>query len=77
MSLVEVGEGVYRDTDDLEQPEYHYYRKALDLAKSLPYNDEHFRIVNHYRSVASGILRGRISAYRIETDPQYEWLRDD
>ena len=75
MSLVEVGEGVYRDTDDLEQPEYHYYRKALDLAKSLPKED--FRVSNQFRSVASGILRGRISAHKIETDPQYEWLRDD
>lgn len=67
--------GGYFDTDDLKQPEYHYFRKALDLAKSLPKED--FRVSNQFRSVASGILRGRISAHKIETDPQYEWLRDD
>lgn len=66
--------GGYFDTDDLEQPEYHYFLKALDLAKSIPKED---RVSNNCRTVASGILRGRISAHKIETDPRYEWLRDD
>ena len=77
MSLVEVGEGVYSDTDDLEQPEYYYYRKALGLANSLPYILEHNHQRNHYMEVARKILRDHLSACEIETDPNYEWLRDE
>ena len=56
MSLVKVGKDVYIDTDDLEQPEYYYYRKALGLANSLPYILEHNHQRNYYMAVARMIL---------------------
>lgn len=59
MALVYTGVE-YVDTDDLDQPEYHYYRKAKDL-------DEGF--------IAYKILIGRLTADEIDTDPDYEWLR--
>lgn len=77
MSLVEFRKDKYIDTDDLAQPEYYYYRKALGLANSLPYILEHNHQRIHYEAVARMILRGYLSAYEIETDPNYEWLRDE
>ena len=77
MSLVKVGKDIYIDTDDLEQPEYYYYRKVLGLANSLPHILEHNHQRIHYMAVARKILSGYLSAYEIETDPSYEWLRDE
>ena len=77
MSLVKFRKDKYIDTDDLAQPEYYYYRKALGLANSLPYIVEHNHQRNHYMAVARKILRGHLSACEIETDPNYEWLRDE
>lgn len=37
MALVEVSKGIFRDTDDLEPTEYHYFRKAESLAGKVPY----------------------------------------
>lgn len=50
---------VYRDTDDLNQAEYHYYCKAKDL-------DRH--------DIALAILRDDINAEDIENDEEYKWL---
>lgn len=77
MSLIKIGKDIYIDTDDLEQPEYYYYRKAIGLANSLPRILEHNHQRNHYMAVARMILRGYLFAYEIETDPNYEWLRDE
>ena len=52
---------VYRDTDDLEQAEYHYYRKAEALGEN---------------RVALDILRGDLTAEDIETNEEYKWLAD-
>ena len=52
---------VYIDTDDLEQAEYHYYRKAESLGEN---------------RVALDILRGDLTAEDIETDEKYAWLAD-
>lgn len=80
MSLVEFRKDKYIDTDDLAQPEYYYYRKALGLANSLSLSSnilEYNHQMNHYVAVARMILRGYLSAHEIETDPNYEWLRDE
>ena len=61
MALISIGNGVSVDTDDLEQSEYHYYCKAKSLGRW---------------DTASLILRGRITAERIETEEKFEWLRD-
>ena len=72
MALVQIGweraiypasrnRAVYRDTEELRQAEYHYYRKAEELG-------EH--------GVALDILRGEIDAEDIETDERYKWLAD-
>lgn len=60
MALIEVSKGIFRDTDDLEQAEYHYFRKAEALGK---------------RDVAKRILSGYLTAEDIDTNPRYEWLR--
>ena len=62
MALIEIGNGVSIDTDDLEQAEYHYYCKATSLGRS---------------DTASLILTGRITAERIETEEIFKWLRDE
>lgn len=60
MALIEVCNGIYRDTDDLEQAEYHYFRKAESMG--------------HW-DIAKRILSGYLDAEEIDTDPGYEWLR--
>jgi hypothetical protein len=60
MALIEVCNGIFRDTDDLEQAEYHYFRKAEALGR---------------REVAKRILSGYLTAKDIDTDTMYEWLR--
>ena len=52
---------IYMDTDDLGQAEYHYFRKAERMGELL---------------TAKEILRGIITAKRIESDPEFEYLRD-
>ena len=59
MALVQIGNDVYRDTDDLEQAEYHYYRKAEELGR---------------HDIAIDILKGRIDAFDIDNDSEYDWL---
>lgn len=36
MALVSIGNDTFIDTDDLNQREYHYYRKAESLADEVP-----------------------------------------
>lgn len=60
MALIEVCSGIFRDTDDLEQAEYHYFRKAESMGR---------------RDVAKRILSGYLTAEDIDTNPGYEWLR--
>ena len=60
MALIEVCSGIFRDTDDLEQAEYHYFRKAESMGR---------------RDVAKRILSGYLTAEDIDTNPRYEWLR--
>ncbi len=60
MALIEVCEGIFRDTDDLEQAEYHYFRKAESMGR---------------RDVAKRILSKYLTAKEIDTDPEFEWLR--
>lgn len=59
MALVYTSFGSYVDTDDLDQPEYHYYRKAKDLGADV---------------IARKILIGRLTATEIDTNPDYAWL---
>ena len=65
MALVPIGNDTFIDTDDLNQREYHYYRKAESLADEVP-------TALH---TAGQILRGRLTAEQIDTLPEYEWLR--
>lgn len=60
MALIEVCKGIFRDTDDLEQAEYHYFRKAESMG---------------HRDVAKRILSGYLTAKDIDTYPEYGWLR--
>ena len=60
MALIEVSKGIFKDTDDLEQAEYHYFRKA----ESMKHHD-----------IARRILLGCLTAEDIDTYPGYEWLR--
>ena len=60
MALIEVCKGIFRDTDDLEQAEYHYFRKAESMGR---------------RDVAKRILSGYLDANDIDTNPEFEWLR--
>lgn len=71
MSLVNVGtiddehtqfkHEVFFDTDDLEQPEYRYYSKALSMGK---------------RVTANLILTRTLDVYTIENSEKYQWLAD-
>lgn len=65
MALIEVGEGIFRDMDDIEQAEYHYFQKAESLDGKVPYA----------KDVARRILLGNITAEQIDTLPRFEWLR--
>ena len=60
MALIEVSKGIFRDTDDLEQAEYHYFRKAESMG---------------HRDVARRILLGYLTAEDIDTNPEFKWLR--
>ena len=60
MAMIEVCKGIFRDTDDLEQAEYHYFRKAESMGR---------------RDVAKRILSGYLTAKDIDTNPKFEWLR--
>ena len=47
MAMIPVGEDVYIDTDDLEQPEYHYFRKAQSLsAREIERNPKYAELKN-------------------------------
>ena len=59
MALIEVSEGIFKDTDDLEQAEYHYFRKAESMGR---------------RDVAKRILSGYLDAEEIDTNPKFKWL---
>ena len=52
---------IYKDTDDLADLEYHYYRKAERLGRN---------------GTARRILVGSLSGQKIESDSDYEWLKD-
>ena len=60
MALIPVGKDMFKDTDDLEQAEYHYFRKAESMG---------------CRDVAKRILLGCPDAEDIDTNPEFEWLR--
>ena len=60
MALISIGNDTYIDTDDLEQAEYHYFRKAESMGR---------------RDVAKRILSGYLNAEDIDTNPEFEWLR--
>ena len=59
MALIQVHEGIYRDTDELEQAEYHYFRKAESMGRW---------------DVAKRILSKYLTAEEIDTNPEFEWL---
>lgn len=65
MAPIEVSKGIFRDTDDLEQAEYHYFRKAESLAGK----------VLDAQDIARRILLGYLTAEQIDTIPRFEWLR--
>lgn len=54
MALIEIGNGIFKDTNDLEQAEYHYFRKAESMG---------------HRDVARRILLGYLTAKDIDTYP--------
>lgn len=60
MAMIPVGTDTYIDTDDLEQAEYHYFRKAESLGR---------------HDIAIAILKSQIDAFDIDHDSEYEWLR--
>ena len=60
MALIRVCEGIFRDTDDLEQAEYYYFRKTESMGRD---------------DVAKRILSGYLDAKEIDTNPEFEWLR--
>ena len=60
MALIPIGNEMFIDTDDLEQAEYHYFRKAESMGR---------------HDTARRILRGQLTAEQIDTLPRYEWLR--
>ena len=60
IAMILIGTDTFIDTDDLEQAEYHYFRKAESLGR---------------RDIARAILKGRIDAFEIDHDSEYEWLR--
>lgn len=60
MAMIPIGTATFIDTDDLEQAEYHYFRKAEALGR---------------HDVAMDILKGRIDAFDIDHNSKYEWLR--
>lgn len=60
MAMIEVCKGIFRDTDDLAQAEYHYFRKAERMGR---------------HDIAKKILSGYIDANVIDTNPKFEWLR--
>lgn len=60
MAMIPIGHEEYIDTDDLEQAEYHYFRKAEALGR---------------HDIAIAILKGQIDAFDIDNDSEYEWLR--
>lgn len=49
------------DTDELDNPEYYYYHKALQLGR---------------KDVAYLILTKKLTAVEIEYDDEYRWLAD-
>lgn len=57
----------YIDTDDLDDAEYHYFRKAEELRNK----------IKQAQKVARLILTGKLKAYEIEKNPEYGWLTDD
>lgn len=61
MAMISIGQEKYIDTDDLEQAEYHYFRRAEELGR---------------RDIAMYILKGQIDAFDIEHDAEYAWLAD-
>ena len=61
MALVRVIGGISIDTDDLDQAEYHYYRKAEGQKRW---------------GLADAILKGRVTAKDIETNEKYADFRD-
>ena len=75
MSLVRIKKNTFVDTDDLDNPEYHYYCRVKDMIERLPYNNENYRFINKCRGIKRAILCGELSAHEIETNPKYEWLR--
>lgn len=60
MALIPIENEMFIDTDDLEQAEYHYFRKAESMGR---------------QDTARRILRGQLTADQIDTLPRYEWLR--
>ena len=73
MALVPIGHDTYIDTDDLDQPEYHYYCKA----KNMKANDLQEKGIDADPfSTARRILLGRLTADEIERNPEYKWLAD-
>ena len=73
MSLVPIGGNEFIDTDDLDQPEYHYYCKAKGMKRS----DLLDRGIDaDPQRTARAILLGRLDADTIERDPEYSWLAD-
>lgn len=52
---------ISRDTDDLEQIEYYYFRKAESLNEPI---------------VARDILCHKLTAHEIENNSEYAWLAD-
>lgn len=62
MALIPIGNEMFIDTDDLEQAEYHYFRKAESIGR---------------HDTARRILRGQLTAEQIDTLLAYEWLRTE
>ena len=67
---------VFVDTDDLDDADYHYYRKCEKLLKKTSGSDNLCSQYNKYQLTCQRILTGRLNAYEIEHNAEYEWLKD-
>lgn len=57
----------YIDTDDLDDPEYHYLRLAEEMQSVVPGASKIYR----------DILCGRLTAREIESNAKYSWMTDE
>lgn len=78
MALVLIGRDpeISVDTDDLNDKEYHYFRKIIDTGE-VRWGENGGLVGNgDYIWTAIRILTHNLTTEDIESDPKYRWLTD-